>query len=38
VTAPSAANCFKTYFVLDYSYSMFITPGAIADMQASVEG
>jgi hypothetical protein len=28
----------KTFFVLDYTYSMFINPGAIAAMQSEVEG
>lgn len=28
----------KTFFVMDYSYSMLVTPDAIPDMQASIEG
>lgn len=28
---------FKTFFALDYTYSMFSTPNAIPDMQAAVE-
>lgn len=32
-----SAKRFKTFFALDYSYSMFVTPGAITNMQAAIE-
>ncbi len=37
LTANSSAKQLKTMFALDYTYSMFVTPGAITNMQAAVE-
>ncbi|HEX3798687.1 MAG TPA: immunoglobulin domain-containing protein [Verrucomicrobiae bacterium] len=37
ITSSSSVKQLKTMFVLDYSFSMFVSPGAISNMQVSVE-